>query len=97
MKITRSTSHVPSTVRGLVTAATTSMVVLQTGRQLAGAVRSRRLARMATLGAGAYFLFQAFRSLQTAVADRAQAQREDEALDSRIDDTFPASDATATY
>ena len=86
---------------GLLATAAMSLALYRVARSLGNVVRAPRMTRLAGAVAGAYAAYSAYRALAAGASAReavcAAARRNDEALDARLDSSFPASDAVASY
>lgn len=75
----------------------TALAWRQVARLVGTTTRSRKLSRLASIAAGAYVAYQGVKAVKAALDARSQGRRQEKALDQQLEDSFPASDAAATY
>ena len=75
----------------------TALAWREVARLVGTTTRSRKLSRLASIAAGAYVAYQGVKAVKAALSARSQGRRQDAALDRRLEDSFPASDAASTY
>lgn len=81
-------------VRGVIP---TEVAWREVSRLIGQSGRAGRLAQAASLAAGAYFTYRGLRAVRAAVAARSRQRLHEDALDQKLQDSFPASDPPASY
>ena len=89
--------HASAPPPGLLATLAIAMAMYRVARSLGSVVRAPRLIRLVGALAGASAAYSAYRALAARASARVAARRDDEALDARLDSSFPASDAVASY